>query len=157
MKLDVKYNKVLKLSNVLILAISQEKLENFQFHVEIEKMRNYIIVHGAKQVGPLIQHSETKKEADGNVKVLLEFMLQCDRIIHNVGEGYIQKPILKVPNCMYCHYEGIEDKIRYAREKIEIVAFEDEKRIKGDSYTVYVDWNQQEDRVVADIFMPVEE
>ena len=63
-------------------------------------MRNFIRVHGATQIGPLIQHSKIRKDFNEDVKIYLEFIMQCDRNICNVKNQYIHKPVLKISNCM---------------------------------------------------------
>lgn len=84
MRLEVKNDRTLKLNNVIIRRVNEEELEDFNFQVEIEKMRNFIRVHGATQIGPLIQHSKIRKDFNEDVKIYLEFIMQCDRNICNV-------------------------------------------------------------------------
>ena len=74
-----------------LIVRSEEELEDFNFQVEIEKMRNFIRVHGATQIGPLIQHSKIRKDFNEDVKIYLEFIMQCDRNICNVKNQYIHK------------------------------------------------------------------
>ena len=157
MRLEVKNDRTLKLNNVINRRVNEEELEDFNFLVEIEKMRNFIRVHGATQIGPLIQHSKIRKDFNEDVKIYLEFIMQCDRNICNVKNQYIHKPVLKISNCMYCHYEGSENNLRFAREKIEILAFEEERKLMGDCYTVYIDVNDKTEIIRADVFMPVKE
>jgi hypothetical protein len=52
---------------------------------------------------------------------------------------------------LYVRYEGEENKLKFAYDKIILSAFEEDIPLKGDSYTIFV--NQQGDNFVADVFM----
>ena len=62
--------------------------------------------------------------------------------------------VLRVPDCMYVRYMEAEDKLKFAYDKIHLTAFEENIPLRGDSYTIFVDRNDEEDTIVADIFMP---
>jgi hypothetical protein len=55
---------------------------------------------------------------------------------------------------MYVRYTGPEEKLKFAYDKIALTAFEDDIPLKGDSYTMFVDRNEEEDTIVAEVFMP---
>lgn len=146
-------NKILKLQNVLIAKVdfSEEKMD---INLLIEKMQSYIKVKGAMQIGPLIQNTKTfiNKEQELDVEVTL--LLQCNNYIHNVEQPYYMESILRVQNCMYCRYIGPEEKLKFAYDKINLEAFENDIELTGESYTVFVDQNEEEGTIVADVFMP---
>ena len=58
---------------------------------------------------------------------------------------------------MYCRYIGSEDSLKFAYDKIGVTAFEKGIRLKGESYTVFVDNNEEEEYIVADVFMERED
>ena len=56
---------------------------------------------------------------------------------------------------MYVRYTGPESMLKFAYDKIHLTAFEEDIKLKGDSYTIFV--NQIDDNIVADIFMEREQ
>lgn len=52
---------------------------------------------------------------------------------------------------MYARYIGEESKLKFAYDKINLIAFEEDIPLKGDSYTVFVAKN--DDGIIADVFM----
>ena len=54
---------------------------------------------------------------------------------------------------MYCRYTGPEEKLKFAYDKIQLTAFEENIPLKGDSYTIFVDKNEEDETIVADVFM----
>ena len=146
-------NKILKLQNVLIAKVdfSEEKMD---INLLIEKMQSYIKVKGAMQIGPLIQNTKTFINKEHELDVEVTLLLQCNNYIHNVEQPYYMESILRVQNCMYCRYIGPEEKLKFAYDKINLEAFENDIELTGESYTVFVDQNEEEGTIVADVFMP---
>lgn len=151
-KLQVNNNKTLKLQNALINKVdfSDEKMD---INLLVEKMQSYIKVKGAMQIGPLIQHTKPFVNNEEELDVEVRLLLQCNNFIHNVEKPYMMESVLRVQNCMYCHYVGPEEKLKFAYDKINLEAFENNIELTGESYTVFVDQNE-EGTIVADVFMP---
>lgn len=151
-KLQVNNNKTLKLQNALINKVdfSDEKMD---INLLVEKMQSYIKVKGAMQIGPLIQHTKPFVNNEEELDVEVRLLLQCNNFIHNVEKPYMMESVLRVQNCMYCHYVGPEEKLKFAYDKINLEAFENDIELTGESYTVFVDQNE-EGTIVADVFMP---
>lgn len=154
-KLTISQNKVLKLKNVLISKMNLEE-EDVDFYLIVDKMQSYIKVKGATQVGPLIQQTKPFVNDAEEVDMEINFLLQCNNFIHNVEKTYRMESVLRIPNCMYCRYIGPEDKLKFAYDKINLEAFENDIELTGESYTVFVDQNE-EGTIVADVFMPKKE
>lgn len=150
-KIELNERKTLKLSNVLksSLEIGNGATEPF---VQVEQMQSYIRVKGARQIGPLIQYTHASANEHGEVNVDIQLMLQCSNNIHKVEEPYSMESVIRVPNCIYCRYIGPEEGLRFAYDKINLYAFENDIRLKGDSYTIFVDKNEEEDTLIADVF-----
>ena len=155
-KLQYNLNKVLKLQNVLIGKMSLEE-EDVDFNLIVDKMQSYIKVKGAIQIGPLIQQTRTFVNDAEEMDVEINFLLQCNNYIYNVEKPYRMESVLRVPNCMYCRYIDPEDKLKFAYDKINLEAFENDIELTGESYTVFVDQNEEEGTIVADVFMPKKE
>ena len=152
-KLQYNPNKILKLQNVLIGKMNLEE-ENVDINPLVEKMQSYIKVKGATQLGPLIQQTKTFVNDAEELDVEINFLLQCNNYIHNVETPYRMESVLRVPDCMYCRYMGPENKLRFAYDKINLEAFENDIELTGESYTVFLEQNEEEGTVVADVFMP---
>ena len=59
--------------------------------------------------------------------------------------------ILRVKNCLYAHYTGPMENSQLASYKLQVHAFENDQKLTGTSYTIYV--NQDSDDAVIDVFM----
>lgn len=152
-KLQFHPNKVLKLTNVLKykLIISDEQ---FDFNVAIQQMQSYIKVKGAMQIGPLVQYTRTFMNEAGELDVEIVMMLQCNNFIHNVESPYSMEAVIRVPEALYCRYMGPEGKLKYAYDKINLEAFENDIKLGDCNYTIFVSHNEEEDIMTADVFMP---
>ncbi len=151
-KLQFSENKTLKLTNVLKykMLISEE---DFDFNIAIEQMQSYIKTKGAIQVGPLIQYTRTFINDNDEADIEIIMMLQCNNYIHSVEYPYSMESVLKITNAMYCRYTGPESKLKFAYDKINLVAFEEDIELEDYNYTIFVD-NEEEDVMIADVFIP---
>ena len=152
-KIVVKENKILKLNNVLIREVSQNEL------IDINKitymMDSYVKSKGNSTVGPMINYTATLGDENGQVKVIIKLMVQLKTPIHNIEKPYELKNQIKVTNCLFARFTEKEENLQYAYSKLSLYAFESGIKLKGDSYTVLVDKN--EERIVADVFMELKE
>lgn len=151
-KLQFHNNKVLKLTNVLKYKILIDE-ESFDLNVAIEQMQSYIKIKGAMQIGPLIQYTRTFINDAGELDMEIIMMLQCNNYINNVEQPYAMEFVVRVPNAMYCRYNGPEEKLKFAYDKIQLEAFENDIPLKGDSYTIFVDRDEENETITADVFM----
>lgn len=145
-------NKTLKLCNVLKYTV-QVGENGFELNAVIEQMMSYIKTKGSTQMGPLIQYSNSYINEKEEVDIDIRFMLQCKAFIHSVEQPYSMDSVLRIPNCMFCRYIGPEDKLSFAYQKIQIVAFENDIPLKGDNYTIFVDRDEENETITADVFM----
>lgn len=152
-KLQFKESKILKLINVLKYKVQVEQ-EKIDFNTMIEQMTSYIKTMGAIQVGPLIQYTKIELNDNGKLDMEIILMLQCNNYIHNVEPPYFMESVIRVPSCMYCRYIGQEDKLKFAYDKIHLEAFENNIELEDCSYTIFVDRNEEDETIVADVFIP---
>lgn len=148
-KIQISSNKVLKLTNVLIRKIDIQ--EEIELSLMVSKMDSYIKSKGAVPVGPLIQKTSYSVDDEGKIDVQLFFMRQSNNFIHNVEEPYKMESLIRVRNCMYARYIGPEEKLKFAYDKINVTAFEEDIELSDENYTIFVD--QQDDNIVADVFV----
>lgn len=152
-KLNLHNNKTLKLSNVLRHTISFDN-ENINLGITVEQMQAYIRSKGKIQKGPLIQYAGVFTNKNNELDLEPVLMLQCSDYIHNVEPPYSMESVIRVPNCMYCRYIGPEDKLKFAYDKIHLEAFENDIELEDCSYTIFVDRNEEDETIVADVFIP---
>lgn len=142
-------NKTLKLSNVIITEITLKQSQNMV--IVVEKLENYIKSKGATPIGPLIQKISYHINDEGQLEVKVYLMRQANNFIHNVEPPYTMESVLRVKNCMYARYTGPEEKLKFAYDKINLTAFEEDIELSNESYTIFVD--KQDDNIIADVFV----
>ena len=140
-------NKTLKLTNVVSRRIQPEEFNNMQ--IVLTQMHNFIKSNGAQPLGPLVQC--IKLPAGPNPQPEIYMMQQATQLIPQMDPGYHMDAILRVKNCLYAHYTGPMENSQLASYKLQVHAFENEQKLTGTSYTIYV--NQDEDDAVVDVFM----
>jgi hypothetical protein len=148
-KIELVNEKALKLNNPVMIDV--QKCDFEKLNLIVEKMENYIKAKGYIPVGPLIQYSSSKINENGELDITVKLIRQSSQFINHVEEPYKCESVLRVKNCMYVRYTGPETSLKFAYDKINLTAFEEDIKLKGDSYTVFV--NQIDDNIVADIFM----
>jgi len=152
-KIQFNKNKTLKLTNVLKYKILLDD-ESFDFNVAIEQMQSYIRAKGAMQIGPLIQYTRAFLNENNEMDMEIVMMLQCNNYIHSVEQPYSIESVIRVPNALYCRYTGPETSLKFAYDKINVEAFEQDIKLADCNYTIFLDNNQEEDVTIADVFVP---
>lgn len=152
-KIQFSESKTLKLTNVLKYKILMQE-ENFDLNVAIEQMQSYIKTKGAMQIGPLIQYTRTFLNDNNELDMEIVLLLQCNNFIHSVEQPYSMESLIRVPDAMYCRYRGPEAALKFAYDKINLEAFEQDIKLADNSYTIFVDNNEEEGIMTADVFIP---
>ena len=148
-KIAIRENKTLKLNNILIREVSENEL------IDINKisymMDSYIKSKGNSTIGPMINYSTVEVDESGQPKVIIKLMVQLKNPIYNVEKPYELENQLRVTNCLFARFTEKEENLQFAYQKLGVYAFENDIKLKGDSYTVFV--KQEEENIVADVFM----
>jgi effector-binding domain-containing protein len=151
-KITVRENKTLKLNNVLIREVSQNEI------IDINKvgymMDSYIKSKGNSTIGPMINYSAMEMGENGQHKIILKLMVQLKNPIHNIEKPYELKTQIRIANCLFARFSEKEENLRHAYSKLGVYAFENDIKLKGDNYTVFVE--NKEGKVIADVFMEVQ-
>lgn len=151
-KIIIKENKTLKLNNVLVRELNQNEL------MDINKvtymMDSYIKSKGNAVVGPMINYSSLITDENGQPKIIARLMVQLKSPIHNVERPYEQETQIRITNCLFARFTEKEENLQFAYSKLTLHAFENDIKLVGDSYTVFVD--NKENQIVADVFMEVQ-
>lgn len=148
-KIVLKENKTLKLNNVLVRELGQNDLKDIEKITYL--MSSYIKAKGNSVQGPLINYAATKGDENGQLRVVYRIMMQLKQPIRNVDTPYEFISQVKVTNCLYAKFTEKEENLKFAYSKMGVYAFENDIKLKGDSYTVFV--NKNDNGIVADVFM----
>lgn len=148
-KIAIRENKTLKLNNVLIREVSENEL------IDINKisymMDSYIKSKGNSTIGPMINYSTVEVDESGQPKVIIKLMVQLKNPIYNVEKPYELNTQLRITNCLFARFTEKEENLQFAYQKLGVHAFENNIKLSGDTYTVFV--KQEEENIVADVFM----
>ena len=152
-RLNVECQKTLKLSHVLIKEVNVGSDENEA--VILEQMENYIKSKSAVPVGPLIQYAGAHAAADGSMELTVRYLRQLSKQINCNDSDYRFQDEIAVNHCLYIRFVGREEHLRLAYDKLNLYAYEEELKTRGDAYSVFV--SQTDDIMVTDVFMECEE
>ena len=151
-KIIVRENKVLKLNTVLIRQVNESEF------MDLEKvsymMESYIKSKGNSIIGPMINYTTSETDESGQAKIILKLIFQLKSPIHNVETPYELKNQIRITNCIFARFNEKEENLQYAYSKIQLYAFENDIKLKGDSYTVFVD--NKDGKMIADVFMEID-
>lgn len=78
-------------------------------------------------------------------------MVQSNNYLHHVESPYRMISAIKVKDCIYTRFSGNESKMHIAYDKISVTAFEEDIELKGSTYSIFV--NREEDNIIVDVFM----
>ncbi|GJN64449.1 MAG TPA: hypothetical protein H9905_07870 [Candidatus Faecalibacterium intestinipullorum] len=145
--IQVSESKTLKLTNVLSRRIMPEELQNIG--TIVMQMDNFIKSQNALPIGPLVQHVQVTLGPKPEAQIYL--MRQANQLITKIDPQYHMDAVLRVKDCLYAHYTGPMAKSELATHKLNILAFENDIKLKNSSYTIFV--NQDDDDAVVDVFM----
>lgn len=148
-KLQLIKNRSLKLTNVLIRRFSMD--ESTDFKTAVLSMDNYIKSKAAQPIGPLIQKMKSRINENGELEIEVYLLRQVNNYINRVEQPFSMESVIRVPNCIYVRFKGPEEKIKFAYDKINVTAFEEDIQLSDENYTIFVD--QQDDNIVADVFI----
>ena len=146
-EIKVAENKTLKLTNVVARRIAPEELGNMM--VALTQLQNFMKSNGVQPIGPLVQAVKMGTGPDHVPELYM--MQQATQMISKMEPGYHMDAVLRVKNCLYAHYTGPLSQSQLASAKLQIMAFENDIKLTDDSYTIYV--NQDDDEAVIDVFM----
>lgn len=150
-KIVIKECKTLKLTNVLVRDIPQLELIDSQRLLHM--MQSFIMSKNKMSTGPLVRYSTIKINESGEAGIITKYMIQIVDVI-DAELPYEFKSMIKQENCLFSRFHEKEENLQFAYQKMGVYAFEKDIKLRGDSYTVFVD-RKEDGYIVADIFMPV--
>ncbi|WFD85554.1 hypothetical protein P7C31_03335 [Clostridium perfringens] len=151
-KITLKENKTLKLKNVLSRELTQSEFMNENKIMYM--MESYIKSKCNSIVGPMINYSSIISGENGQPKLVAKLMVQLKETIENLEEPYEFSSQIRVPNCLFARFIEKEQNLQFAYAKLNLHAFENNIKLLGDNYTIFVERNKN--NIVADIFMQMQ-
>lgn len=107
MAMLVKKKKTLCLTNVVSYKLDVHQEGAFDnISLVVNRMLDFINVHGTINIGPVIQYNNYVCTENGNSEMNVELLIQCKDYIRNVDRPYEISPKIKVNDCYMCHYVG---------------------------------------------------
>lgn len=155
-KIEINNSRTLKLENVITIEFIPDESDAIWNAIQnaVTNMELYIKQKGAKPIGPLIQKTSVVINDDGTSQMKLLFMRQAGTYMNHVEPPYSIDSVIKVQDCMYTRFIGEEESLKHAYNKIQLVAYEENIKLGTDTYTVFVDQNEEDGTMTADIFVP---
>lgn len=151
-KIILRENKTLKLNNVLIKELSEK--EFMDMNKVTYMMDGYIKSKGNSVMGPMINYWSLVNDENGNPKLIVKIIFQLKNPIDNVDQPYEYEKQIKVTNCLFARFNEKEKNLQFVYSKLQLYAFENNIKLLGSSYTVFVD--KKENEIIADVFMKTE-
>lgn len=146
-------NKTLKLINVLSRKVPSEEL--FSQDKQIAMLLNWIKAKGYETIGPLIVYSSGIKGVDADNQPIIDsrVMIQLKNSNVKLELPYRFEKELRVQNCLLARFNDNIEKLQFATNKLTLFAYENDLELTGETYIVLI--NQEDNNVLADVFMPI--
>lgn len=149
-KLEIVENKTLKLLNVFskkLENIAVEKIDN-----EIQKFINFVDVSKFQVRGPLITKDNGTKISEAG-EITLDYDVMVQTINKVTAPNFEFYPELKVPGCLYVHFEGLQEEFQYAQSKLDLYIWENDLIATGEQYVIHL--QELPEHFIADVFIPL--
>jgi len=112
---------------------------------------------GNEQIGPLISYSSRLigMKDNGTPIIKTRVMMQLrDKVLYS-EPPYDFAEEIHIENCIFVRFQDKAENLPYAYSKINLLAYENNIKLKGDSYTIFISGKDTEN-IIADVFMPVD-
>lgn len=149
-KIKIHNNKRLKLINVItkeLRNVSSDNLNN-----EIRKFINLLEVSNVQTRGPLITKTIGTHFRNDQLLFDYDIMVQLEKPTKLKKFKVLDNITLE--NCLYVHYEGIQEDFSYVQTKLELYIWENDLITTGEEITIHLE--SINDMMIADVFRPVE-
>lgn len=152
-QIEFRENKVLKLINVLSRKVP--KSEIMSQDKQVVMLMNWIKAKGYQTVGPLIMYSTgiTGTDSDGQPIIDSRVMVQLNTSNVRLELPYRFEKDVRIPNCLLARFNDEAEKLQFATNKLTLYAYENDLELTGETYIVLIE--QQENNLLADVFMPL--
>lgn len=152
-QIEFRENKVIKLTNVLSRKVPTSEIMNQD--KQIGMLMNWIKAKGYQTVGPLIMYSTgiTGTDSEGQPIIDSRVMIQLNTNSVRLELPYRFDKELRVTNCLLARFNDEAEKLQFATSKLALFAYENDLELTGETYIVLME--QNENKLLADVFMPI--
>ncbi len=152
-QIEFRENKILKLTNVLSRKVPEKELLNQD--KQITMLMNWVEAKGYQTMGPLIMYSTgiTGVDSEGQPIIESRVMIQLNTSNVRLELPYRFEKELRITNCLLARFNDEAEKLQFATNKLTLYAYENDFELTGETYIVIME--QQENRIFADVFMPL--
>ena len=152
-QIEFRENKILKLTNVLSRKVPEKEL--FNQDKQITMLMNWVKAKGYQTIGPLIMYSTgiTGVDSEGNPIIESRIMIQLNTSNVRLELPYRFEKELRITNCLLARFNDEAEKLQFATNKLTLYAYENDLELTGETYIVLME--QQENKLFADVFMPL--
>ena len=152
-EIEIQLGKKLRLHHVFMKELNEKEVSTLP--KSIEMFDSYIKSMGLKTKGPLITKSQNIVE-DEIIKTKVTLLIQLENIPHNkLEKEYKYEDEVLIGKSLYARYIGDKEHTIIAQYKIQVVAYENELKLKGDIYNVFV--SNDKGILTIDVFAPIYE
>ncbi|MCL2031755.1 MAG: hypothetical protein FWG96_00540 [Methanomassiliicoccaceae archaeon] len=149
--IEIVTGKTLKLKNVLSrYVISQDGTE---MQKVMHMFNSYMKANRLTPYGPTTINTKSVFE-NGSLVQRSRMMVQVRETPAKVEPPYSFSELIRVENCVMARYHGNAASVQMAHGKIQVYAFENNIKLKGETYTVLIE--QDGNDIMADVFMEAE-
>lgn len=154
-QIEFRESKILKLNNVLSRKVPSEELFSQDKHILM--LQNWIKAKGYEAQGPLILYSGGVKGIDSENKPIIDsrIMVQMQQSTIRLEIPYRFDKEIRIENCLLARFNDKADKMQFATNKLTLFAYENDIELTGETYIIIV--KQENEIIMADIFMPVKQ
>ena len=151
-EIEIVVGKTLKLRNVVSKEIGQ--LDYNEMQKTMHMFSSYMRSKRLTPYGPTITHARVSFE-NGRLIQRSRIMVQVREIPERTEAPYSFDESIRVENCVMARYRGDAVSVQMAHGKINVFAFENDIRLKGDTYTVFVE-QTPDGTILADVFAEID-
>lgn len=140
-------HRSLDLTTKELRNVSSANLNN-----EIRKFVNLLEVSNIQTRGPLITKTIGTHFENDELLFDYDIMIQLEKATKLKKFRVLESITLK--NCLYVHYEGIQEDFSYVQKKLELYIWENDLIATGEEIIIHIE--SVDDMMIADVFRPVE-
>ena len=120
-------------------------------------LQNWIKTKGYETQGPLIMYSTgiTGVDAENNPIIDSRIMVQLKTDKVRLELPYRFDKEVRVENCLLARFNDKSENLQFATMKFQLFAYENDIELTGETYIILI--NQEDNNLLADVFMPVKQ
>ncbi|MDR3264258.1 MAG: hypothetical protein LBT30_08125 [Clostridiales bacterium] len=118
-------------------------------------LQNWLKAKGYETQGPLIMFSTGIMGLDSNKKPIIDsrlmMQLKTDKVQLEIPYKFEKE--IRIENCLMARFNDNYEQLPFATQKLNLFAYENDIELTGETYMILLE--QEENKLLADVFMPV--